>query len=267
MNNRSTDQPVTSLWIDHIPALYLEPPASLTPPRLVITLPGLTGTKESMVNPFLQDIAAAGFFALSFDPWQHGARSSENPQQLSKRVFSNFQRHFWPIMGNTVLDSLRVIDWAIDALHITPPVYMVGTSMGGDIAVAAAGFDHRIARVATVVSSPDWLRPGMQGFQSQGILLPQGHADAYARYFYDRFNPCTHLESYAHGPAIRFVCGNEDYHVPPDGALSFQQALCAQWPFHSDKVQVILVPGKGHSDFLDPGLWWPESLQWLISGK
>ena len=139
MKNNESGSSANTIWIDHIPALYLTPDSRYSSPRLIITLPGLSGTKESMVKPVLQDIAAAGFIGLSFDPWQHGERGTENQQQISQRVFGSFRRHFWPILGNTVLDTLRVIDWAIETLHIVPPVYMVGTSMGGDIAVAAAG--------------------------------------------------------------------------------------------------------------------------------
>ena len=249
-----------SKWVDQIPVLWLEPAVQSPERKLALALPGLSGTKESMRTPFLQDLAAAGFVAVSFDPWQHGERGTENREQLSKRVFGNFRRHFWPILGNTVLDTLRVIDWALATFDLKPPVYMVGTSMGGDIAVAAAGLDRRIERVATVVSTADWLRPGME--LKPGTLAPSGEPDAYAQYFYGQLNPLTHLENYAHGPAISFVCGQEDTHVRPDGAIRFQQALRERYPDNSI-TKVKLVPGKGHSDFMDPSLWWPESLTWL----
>jgi uncharacterized protein len=254
-----SNKPGSTIWIDHIPAIYLEPSSSQNNRRLVITLPGLSGTKESM-QPILQDLAAAGYSALSFDPWQHGERGTENQEQISKRVFGSFRRHFWPILGNTALDTLRVIDWATANLKIEPQIYMIGTSMGGDISVAAAGLDHRIVRVATVVSTADWLRPGMQG---QGGMLPQGEADAYAQYFYDHFNPLTHLEAYTHGPAISFVCGAADNHVPSDGALRFQEALKKKYPEAGAKVRVKLVPGKGHMDFVGRELWWQDSFTWL----
>ncbi len=262
MTSSKIKEPGFTTWIDHIPALYLEPSSKQTTHRLVITLPGLSGTKESM-QPILQDLAAAGYFALSFDPWQHGERGTENQEQISKRVFSSFRRHFWPILGNTALDTLRVIDWAIANLDVEPYIYMVGTSMGGDIAVAAAGLDHRIKRVATVVSTADWLRPGMQG---QGGTIPQGEADAYAQYFYDHCNPLIHIDAYAHGPAISFICGAADNHVPADGALRFQEALKKKYPEAGARVRIILLQGKGHMDFVGRELWWQDSLTWL-TGK
>ena len=166
--------------------------------------------------PFLQDLAAAGFVALSFDPWQHGEQDTESPAELASRVCGNFRRHMWPILGQTTLDTLRVIDWALANLDVDAGVYAGGLSMGGDIAVAAAGIDHRIERVAAVVATPDWLRPGMHDLFEPHKLLSPGEPDAYARYFYDHLDPMTHLAAYPRGPAVYFVCGERDTHVPPD---------------------------------------------------
>jgi uncharacterized protein len=55
--------------------------------------------------------------------------------------------------------------------------------------------------------------------------LAQGDADSYAQWFYDHLDPLTHVENYAHGPAILFECGAEDVHVPPDGAQRFAAAV------------------------------------------
>jgi dienelactone hydrolase len=253
--NSIVNNPGTKTWVDHIPVLWLEPAKQRPSRQLVLVVTGLGGTKEGTL-PLLKDITEAGFVALSLDPWQHGERAVEPLDQLGKRVFSNFRKYFWPILGQTALDIMRVIDWAIDTLKVSPSVYMVGTSMGGDIAVTATGIDHRIERVATVVTSPDWLRPGMRG-------LP-GEPDAYAQYFYDHLNPLTHLEAYAHGPAISIVVGEQDTDVPPGGALRFQKALRETYPVAGERVRVKVIPGKNHFDFVAPDLWWAKSLAWLI---
>jgi dienelactone hydrolase len=262
MNNASQSPSSSSAWVDHIPVLWLEPHVRRPVRQLVLFLTYLSGSKEQTI-PFLQDIAAAGFVALSFDPWQHGERGTESRQERMTRVFGNFRRHMWPILGQTTLDMLRVIDWAMATLDVNPRVYAGGISMGGDIAVAAAGIDHRIERVAAIVATPDWLRPGMQDLSNPGTLLPPGQPDAYAQYFYDHLNPLTHLAAYAHGPAIHFVCGEKDNHVPPDGALRFQAALRETYPAAADRMQVNFMPGMGHLDVLNTKLWWPDCLAWL----
>jgi uncharacterized protein len=261
MSQITSDFPHSFAWVDHIPVLWIKPPSCPPKSRLVIWLNGLSGTKEQML-PYLQDLAHAGFVALSFDAWQHGMRGVEAPKDLVARVFGNFRYAMWPILGQTMLDTVRVIDWAIRALDVSSQVYMGGISMGGDIAVGAAGLDHRIQRVAAIVATPDWLRPGMQDLFNPGTLLASGTPDAYAEYFYDQFNPLTHLDAYAHGPAILFECAANDTHVPPDGALRFQGALRQNAPSAAAHINVDLIPDAGHMDTGKPDFW-QNCLTWF----
>ncbi len=247
--------------IDQIPVIYIEPQGAVDRRLLVIWLSGLSGTKESNIA-YLEDLANAGFVALSFDTWQHGERGNETSQQIGARVFDQFRRQMWPILGQTVLDTTRVIDWAIRKLDVLPEVYMGGISMGGDISVAAAGFDHRITRVAAMVATPDWTRPGMRDLFNPEQLLEQGAEDTYARFFYDRFNPLTHLSAYAHGPEITFECAAEDTHVPTDGALRFHAALKRDFPLAGNRVRVDLIPDCGHMDSKKP-IFWQNCLEWF----
>jgi hypothetical protein len=111
--------------------------------------------------------------------------------------------------------------------------------MGGDVAIALAGIDGRIARVAALVATPDWTRPGMRELGDNEAILNQGEADRYAQWFYDAFNPITHLDRYRRDLAIRFLCGASDYHVPAEAAFRFRAAL-------GEQVQVELVDGLDH---------------------
>lgn len=260
----STPYPPTSssARVDHIPVIWFEPQKHRSARQLAMYLHPLSGTKELMV-PYLQDLAAAGFVALSFDAWQHGERGIESREEIQARVFGNFRRHMWPILGQTTLDVLRVVDWAVGTLAIGPHVSIGGLSMGGDIAIAAAGIDHRIKRVAATIATPDWLRPGMQDLSNPGTILSPGEPDTYAQYFYNNLNPLTHLDAYASSPAILFVCGEQDTHVPPDGALRFQAALQEADPEAGNQVQVKVIPGLGHLDFLHAKPWWSDCLAWL----
>jgi dienelactone hydrolase len=210
-------------------------------------LPFLGGSKQDSI-PFLHELANAGFVAVSFDPWQHGERGTESGDHITSRVFADFRRHMWPILGQTTLDSVRVIDWAVTELEAGSQVVAGGVSMGGDVAVALGGVDLRVTRVAAIVATPDWTRPGMHEIADSSTLLPQGRAGAYARWFYAHLDPLTHLDAYAHGPAITFECAANDAHVPPDGALRFQAALAAAYPDGLERVRVTMHPGLGHID-------------------
>jgi len=91
-------------------------------------------------------------------------------------------------------------------LNVAEQVRISGSSIGSGITVAAAGIDKRIRTVATIVSTPNWLRPGVHDFQDPRQLVPACVPDAYAQYFYDHLNSLTHLD-FAHCPAICFECG------------------------------------------------------------
>ena len=260
MNNEKNSPRVVSATIDNIPVIYIAPEQPTQAKQLVIWIPYFTGTKEAM-QPYLEQLVAAGFIALSLDPWQHGERGTEAADVLSKRVFSNFRRNMWPILGQTALDVLRVIDWAVETLEISGPISIGGISMGGDISVAAAGLDKRIRTVAAIVATPDWLRPGMHKLKDPSTLAATGTPDAYADYFYDHINPLTHLEAYAHRPAITFECGALDTHVPPDGALRFLAALQKTYEAQSDRLRVTLHPDVGHYPM--PDAMWENCLNWF----
>jgi dienelactone hydrolase len=249
----ASDSPVRKERIDRIPAIWIEPEARGSQGKLVLWLPGFTGSKES-TEPQLRQLALKGFTALSYDPWQHGERAAESVEALQTRVFGNFRRHMWPIFGNTALEALRVIDWAVAHLNVSREICAGGISMGGDIAVAAAGIDPRIACLAAICSTPDWLRAGTE-------ILP-GQPDAYAQFFYDRLDPLTHWEAYTRRPAIAFECGAEDRHVPPDGALHFQEALRDVYRPCPDRLRVNIHPGLGHTT---TEAMWQNCLEWLVS--
>ncbi|MBN2085700.1 MAG: prolyl oligopeptidase family serine peptidase [Anaerolineales bacterium] len=239
--------------IDHIPAIWIEPEEKSGPRKLAIWLPGFTGCKEEM-EPYLCELSARGFFALSFDPWQHGERAAEDKESLSKRVFGNYRRHMWPIFGHTALEILRVIDWAVREQHVEKEIRLGGVSMGGVAAVAAAGIDTRIVCAAVSGSSPDWLRNGAD--------TPPGEPDSYAQYFYNRLNPLTHPDHYLHQPALDFEFGAGDRHVPPDTARQFRDALKETYRAHPDRLRVTLHPGVEHAT--TQGMW-QNCLEWICA--
>ena len=237
--------------VGDIPLAWVEPE---TAPRrtLVIWLPGFSGTKEAM-QPYLVDLAAAGFVALSFDPYQHGERRIESLDELRQRVRGNIRRYFWPILARTAEDVPRVIDWAVRHLGVAEVAGMGGISAGGDTSVAATAVDPRIAVVAAAIATPDWLRPGS--------FEPPGAPDAAARACYARRNPLTNLAAYRHTPAISFQNGARDRQVPPDGSQRFVAALCEEVYAHCpERLEVVLHEGIAH-EFT--AACWANALAWF----
>lgn len=159
--------------------------------------------------PVLERIAAAGRPAVSFDPMLHGERSDGgDPWQLAQQVLGAFRTSMWPILGQSTVEALRVVDW-VQRVSGTEREAVVagGVSMGGDIAIAYAGIDDRVARVATLGSTPDWCRPGMRELGDPDVEVDQGAADQYAEWFAQRLDPSRHLERYTRDVAISFELG------------------------------------------------------------
>jgi hypothetical protein len=259
MNTSSENISAAYTHIDHIPLVWITPNQQQQAPKLAIWLPYGTGSKEDTL-PYLEQLASAGFLAISLDPWLHGERGTEKtPEQMFTMAMEDFPNIIWPILGQSALDVLKVIDWAMVEYTITLPVCIGGISLGGDIAVAAAGIDSRIGVVSAINATPDWLRPGMH---AQGQLVQFGKVGAYAQFFYEHINPLTNMNGFADCPAITFECGAEDDHVPPDGALRFQTALRQTYLEQPDRLRVNLHPNVGHQ--ATPAMW-HNSLEWFLT--
>src|SRR5215207_2560910 len=98
MTSKSADNSISTAVVDHIPMLWIEPERRRPSPSLALWVPPFSFAKEWTV-PFLRQLADLGFVAVSLDPFEHGQRSEESPDGLRTRVFGDFRRHMWPILG------------------------------------------------------------------------------------------------------------------------------------------------------------------------
>ena len=116
--------------VGKIPISWFEPKQDPGSRTLVIWIPGFSGSKEDM-EPYLADLTSAGFFALSFDPHQHGERMVDPSREaFTNRVRGNLRRYFWPILAETAKDASTVVDWAVKHLGVREVAGMGGISAG-----------------------------------------------------------------------------------------------------------------------------------------
>ncbi len=240
-----TDMDLSRELVDGIPLLWVAPPVA---GGLLIHVPAFGQAKEA-ATPVLEAAVSRGLIAVAIDAYQHGERGTEDRETLTRRVFSNFRREMWTIIGETVLDMPRVATWARARFGSDLKLHLTGLSMGGDVAVAAAPLFDAIASVNAVIATPDWQRPGMRDLKTDE-LVDQGEPDAKAMLFFDVLEPLSHADRYT-GLPIHFINGAADRHVPPDGARRFK-ALVGE---AHNSIVITEKPEMGHLDFIDPKTW------------
>lgn len=207
-------------WVDDISVLIARPETVADLNRLVLWLHPLGGSGESMLAG-LSRLAEHGCTGVTLDAWQHGERTNENPARTLERVLGSFRAEMWPILGHTVLDAVRVVDWALDTYRLDRDIRAGGVSMGGDIGVALAGVDRRVVRAGAVAGSPDWTRPGT-------TVIDQSAPTAYGEWLAARMDPMRNVSSWDRPLRLRFDCGGADDAVPPAGTEDFGLAVQTQ---------------------------------------
>ena len=250
--------------VDGIPVHWVAPRRPTTSAALWLTYLG--GSAEAS-RPMLVRLARRGLVSCSFDPPEHGARGDRRPPaQLAGEVMAALRRRIWPLLGQMVLESRRVLDWMEDRFGVSPPHVAGGVSMGGDAAVALAGVERLIARVCALIATPDWTRPGMRGIEPDPQILDQGRADPRAQRFFDAFNPMSHLDAYEREVCISFQCGGADQQVPLEAALRFRDALVRRDPAAADRVRVDVFEGLSHASAGNDKRLTRAAVNWLSRG-
>ena len=188
--------------------------------------------------PYIRALHPLGYNLLAFDARNHG-RSSD-------------LKH--PTVATFAEDVLTGVDFVLASQRTcSSSLGVIGLSVGGGAAIDAAGWDSRIQSVVTVgaISHPvavmrhEFRKRHVPGFMASFLL-------AYMRLRFgldfDRIAPVNNI-----GRAeadIFLIHGEKDETIPLEQA----QALAAAG--REGKVQLWIVPGKGHSDcHTHPQFW------------
>lgn len=260
---KETDLARTGTTVGDVPVLVIGA-RSAERRGLVILLPPLGGTKDQF-EPELRRLAAAGLIGVAIDPRRHGERADRPAGALFDEVMAHFRQVMWPLLGGTVLDAMAVIDWVAARFEVPGPVLAGGVSMGGDAALALAGIDPRVSRVAAIAATADWTRPGMTRIGRPQETIDQGAATPSGQWLRDQLEPMSHPDRYRRHLEIRCDVGGTDSHVPPEAMGRFARLLADGSPRPS--IQVIEHPGLDHAEICSSPQILDESLDWLAAGS
>lgn len=251
--------------VNGIPAILVVPENVRGP--LVLWMTHLSGSAEQTL-PTLERLAVEGHPAVSFDPVLHGERSDgTNRGEFGTRILRSFRSRMWPILGQTTLDAMSVLTWAQQDNDQSDEVLAGGVSMGGDVAIALAGVDERVARVATIGSTPDWQRPGMRELSNPEVVIEQGEPDTLARWFEEQLDPARHLDRYRRGVPMLFELGGADFHIPADNARAFRERLGEIDPHAADCLTLHVRPGLDHLGIATDVAAWSNAVSFLLQHK
>lgn len=232
--------------------------------QLALFLPYLGGSRETVI-PHLTQLSERGFTAITFDLWGSVARGFDGSLDV-ELALTHFRRDVWPILGQSTLDALHVLDWAIEHFDVDPRyVAAGGLSLGGDVSVALAGIDSRVKRVAAIAATPDWARPGMRSLSRPDHLIDQGQPSGYGAWLYDELDPMTHLSRYERGAAIAFELGADDTHVPPTSAFTFRDALQLLAPDAATHCRLTAHAARDHLAMLSDEMASSAAINWMAA--
>ncbi|RJF73236.1 alpha/beta fold hydrolase [Deinococcus cavernae] len=209
-----------------VPCL-LERPLTDRPLRAVcVVFHGAWASKEGKLGVY-SALSAQDVLVVLPDAALHGERQEDTPAGLNAREY------VWESVSRTVVQMPALLD-AVAAEFGALPVWVIGSSMGGYVALTLPRTEGRVQKVAAAITSGVWREP-----------LVERPA---LRYFLDFHRPVEHAASFPPRPLL-LISGAQDavfptteHHAPT--AQAFKRAYGAAGVPHLFQEQVL--PNVGH---------------------
>lgn len=121
----------------------------------------------------LTRLAQAGYLAVGVDAVDHGLRSRGDLQQLPRKAIQE-------LVVRTAAEVPRLLDDLEELQSGLGNFAVVGTSMGGYVALRAALEEPRLCTAAPIISSPEWIEEERWSeFWPCALLLQNAGRDEY----------------------------------------------------------------------------------------
>ncbi|WP_188901623.1 alpha/beta hydrolase family protein [Deinococcus aerophilus] len=209
-----------------IPCLLELPPEGEAVRAVCPVYHGAWATKEGKLGVYA-DLAARGVAVVVPDAALHGERQADAPPGLNAREY------VWESVRRTVAEAPALLDALADRLGPLP-AFVVGSSMGGYVALTLARTETRVRRAAALITSGVWEEPEVHRSE--------------LRTFLEDNRPITHADDFPHIPLLLAsgdsdpVFGPSAHHVPTATALHGAYARAGR----SNHFHEAVLPGVGH---------------------
>jgi len=227
-----------------IPALEMT--AEPRPSRAVLVFHGL-GASAEVQRPELELLARAGYRAVGLDAPHHGSRRDQWLDAMAAARPPESQ----VLLTGLLREAVPEVRAAIDELLAAGcgAVGLIGVSMGGYLALAAATEDARALATVSLLGSPDWApRTGPVSDELRARM-----ADS----------PAARSAELLRHPVL-LVNAALDEHVPARLAREFARAVAERHPELAQRLAYVEYPASGH--FMREQDWrdaWQRTLAFL----
>lgn len=204
------------------------------------------GSSKDQQHKELCSLAERGFLAIGVDNIGHGERRYADFDWRFSGANPHAERALLEAVAQTALEVPKLVQALIEAGWVqSDKLGLVGVSMGGYIAYAAALQEPRLKAVSVILGSPEWWEAELPA-ELSGVTSPHLHPE--------RFFPTALLSQNA----------GQDSSVPPHFARQFHQQLVAHYHPAPERQAYCEYPESGH--FMREADWeacWENNLRWL----
>jgi pimeloyl-ACP methyl ester carboxylesterase len=209
-----------------IPCVLELPPEGEDVRAVCLVYHGAWAAKEGKLGVY-SALAVQGWAVVIPDAPLHGERQADTPTGLNAREY------VWDSVRRSVAEAGALLD-ALAGLYGLLPAVVVGSSMGGYVALTLAHKEPRVGRAAALITSGVWNEPEVRRPELQAFL--------------NEHRPVTHTDDFPPTPLL-LASGDSDptfaldaHHTPTAQALRAAYGRAGQ----ADLFQEQIFAGVGH---------------------
>ncbi|QIN82460.1 abhydrolase domain-containing 18 [Rubrobacter tropicus] len=220
-----------------VPLVSVQPVEATAPLPVVTIYHRFSGRNTDDLLRLALPLADSGVAAVLPESALHGERA---PQDFERRLADDRDGLFTDVLEVTVREAAEVFDWISSREELDPSrIGVIGTSMGGAVALAVSCGHHSPAPKVSVALMPT--APGPKSTIRQEAA----------------YSPRPEL---CFPTALMIVHGTEDRTAPYPNARSFYDTLVPHYSAAPERLRFVDMPGEDHR----VGAYWiEETLSWL----
>ena len=220
-----------------VPLVSVLPAVADPPLPVVVIYHRFSGRNTDDLLNLALPLAASGVAAVLPEAALHGERA---PKDFDRRLTEDRDALFTDVLEATAREADGVLSWVAGRGELdTTRIGIVGTSMGGAVALAVACGRHAPAPKVAVALMPTTPGPG-SSIRQKAAYSPEP----------ERCFPT----------ALMIVHGTEDRTTPYPNARSFYDTLVPHYSDAPERLRFVDMPGEDHR----VGAYWiEETLSWL----